>query len=217
MLRRRGRLESNPMPLPYLLSCPAGVARAFMPSGYATDCQAVPSCAFGALSARAGFRVVQWLITVVIAICLPLQAVSASVNAVLGVRHTHSAPDVESSEAIEAQDPMSGWTDFRRAQYGYGYERDDSHHRAHESGLRHHHDVGDASVIPDDASDTTAHGPSTDANQSTASFIFMPASAQSDLKTPLKVLVLVWGADSSRRLAPPDPWRIDRPPQARMA
>ncbi|RYF35539.1 MAG: hypothetical protein EOO26_00285 [Comamonadaceae bacterium] len=160
---------------------------------------------------------VKWLITVIVAICLPLQAVSASVNAVLGVRHTHSAPAVELHESVDSQDPMSGWTDFRRAQYGYGYERDDSHHRAHESGLRHHHEASDASVIPDEASDLTAHGPSNDASQASASFIFLPASGQSGLKTPLNVLVLVWGSGSAKHLAPPDPWRIDRPPQARVA
>ncbi|AMM24439.1 hypothetical protein AX767_08805 [Variovorax sp. PAMC 28711] len=157
-------------------------------------------------------RALQWLIVCLLAVCLPLQAASAAVTAMLGARHTHRVPVVKQLVANDPQDPMAGWRDFRRMQYG-GVDRHAlSHAHAHETGARHHHEAGDASVVAEDASDVE-RGPATDLGQASASFLFMAATRVADLPPSPEALAVRWNGAGAVTPGNPDPRRIERPPQ----
>ncbi len=169
---------------------------------------------------RAAARALQWLVVWLLAVCLPLQAASAAVTAMLGARHTHRSPVAVQVVANDPQDPMAGWQDFRRMQHG-GVDRhslslSQSHAHAHEAGLRHHHDVGDDSVVAEDASGVD-RGLSSDPAQASASFLFMTTSGAADVPPPREARAVLWGRAGAVAPGNPDPRRIERPPQALSA
>ncbi|MEB0111588.1 hypothetical protein QN397_09510 [Variovorax sp. RTB1] len=193
-----------------------------MPTPQARLCQALPALPRGLLTLGEAFRLLQWMVVAILAVSLPLQAVSASVTAVLGARHTHRAEVTERIVASDAKDSMSGWRDFRRMQYSnarsHSHDRAEAqaeaHEHAHALGLRHHHQLDDTSVILDDAFDFADRGDSTDTAQASASFVFMAASNDVDLLPPPEAFGKAWRAARSVAPGSADPWRIERPPQA---
>ena len=100
----------------------------------------------------------RWLITACLMVCLPLQAISASVAGLLGAKHSHLASSVDAAPV----DPMAGWMDFRRVQHDHLAEpgaHPATHAQMHAHGSRHHHDATDLSVKneePAGLSDNTA-------------------------------------------------------------
>ena len=131
----------------------------------------------------------------------------------LGARHVHRVPVAErvvANDARDGNDPMGGWRDFRRMQYGDAHSH--SHERAHALGIRHHHGLGDPSVINDDASDF-AGAASSDTAQASASFIFIAVNSAFDLPPSSEAFGLAWHAVGSVVPDSADPRRIERPPQ----
>ena len=187
-----------------------------MPTLQASLRHALPVHPPGGPTLGAAFRLLQWLIVAILAVSLPLQAVSAAVTSLVGARHTHRAEMTGRIVATDPHDSMGGWRDFRRAQYGdlHGNSRVDTHEQAHALGLRHHHQLGDASVIQEDASDFADVGLSTDAAQASASFLFMAAGNVAELPPPSEAFGKAWGTPRSPAPGNADPWRIERPPQA---
>lgn len=176
--------------------------------------QASPRRTFFALHAgrrtlRAARRASRWLIIAILAVSLPMQALSAVVTSMLGARHTHRAEIKLLSVATDLQDSMRGWRDFRRMQYAEA----EVHDRAHALGLRHHHQRSNTSVIPDDASAFGNGGASSDTAQTSASFLFMAASSAIQLPPPSETFGTAWGFATSDAVGNVDPWRIERPPQ----
>ena len=172
---------------------------------------------------RVAFRSFHWLLVVLLAICLALQAVPAAVNAMLGPRHTHQMPGIEHVVASKLEDAMAGWADFRRMQWGDADRHSNSrahthaHAHAHGSDLRHHHELGDPSVIQEDAFDVVDRGLAADSAQAGASFLFMVPGSAPKLAPPEQTLAKVWRAIGAMPPSNPDPWRIERPPQALQA
>ena len=187
-----------------------------MPTLQASLRHALPTHPPGVPALGGAFWLVQWLIVAILAVSLPLQAVSAAVISMLGARHTHRAEVTERIVATDPHDSMGGWRDFRRAQYDdlHGHSRADAHEHAHALGLRHHHQLGDASVIQEDASDFADGGLSTDAAQGGASFLFMAAGNVAELPPPSEAFGKAWGTPKSAAPGTSDPRRIERPPQA---
>lgn len=185
-----------------------------MPTPQASSHTALPAHVIERMPLRAASRFLQWLIMAILAICLPLQVVSTSVTALLGARHTHREPVVARVATGDTQDPLREWREW---QMQAGEAQGSSHERAHALGIRHHHLLGDPSVIHDDASDFADHAFSSDTVQVSASFLFMPASGSADLPSPTEAFGLPWRALSAVSSGNPDPWRIERPPQALLA
>ncbi len=187
-----------------------------MPTPQAIHRQSPAAHAFERPTLRIAWRTLQWAVVWMLAVCLPLQAVSAAVSAMLGARHTHRAPVTEQVAANDPLDPMAGWRDFRRMQYG-GVDRHAlSHAHAHETGARHHHEAGDASVVAQDASDFE-RGLATDPAQASASFLFMAATRVADVPPSPEALAVRWRGPSAVAPGNPDPRRIERPPQTFLA
>lgn len=189
-----------------------------MPNPQVTRCRALAAHFVELSTRRIALRFLQWSIVLILAVCLPLQAVSAAVTAMLGARHTHQAPTSEQlvpNGSHDLNDPMTGWRDFRRMQYGDAHSH--SHERAHALGMRHHHQLDDASVVKDDASDFSGGGAPAEAAQVSASFLFMTASHAVDVPPSGEAFGVAWNA--ARAVVPgnPDPWRIERPPQSPKA
>lgn len=157
----------------------------------------------------------RWLITVLLMVCLPLQAISASVAGMLGARHSHEL--VRGSEAGTV-DPMAGWLDFRRVQHDHLVEASASaatHTRMHAQGSRHHHERSDASVVKQELSGLD-DGPGADGAQASAAFIFMAAPVGARIAPATESIGANWRSAGSRPPGHPFPWRIERPPQATL-
>ena len=189
-----------------------------MPPPQASQCRASAAHPIELPTRRIAMRFLQSLIVVILSVCLPLQAVSAAVTAMLGARHTHQGPvgeQVVANGSRDLNDLMVGWRDFRRMQYGDAHSH--LHERAHALGMRHHHQFDDASVVKDDASSFSGGGAPTEATQVSASFLFMAANGALDLPPSPEAFGVPW--DAARCVVPgnPDPWRIERPPQSLTA
>lgn len=182
-----------------------------MPSPQAKSCRALPTHAIEMATLRVAFRLLQWLAIAILAVCLPLQAVSTSFTTLLGARHTHRQPVIEQATTSDPQDPLCEWREWQM-QYGDAH-RGDAHERAHALGLRHHHLPGDPSVVPDDASDMAGDAFPSDTVQASASFLFMATGSAADLPLPSEAFGAPWRASGSVRPRSPHPWRIERPPQ----
>lgn len=177
----------------------------------ATNRRALPTRAIERALLRMAVRFPQWLMVAILAVCLPLQAISTSVSAMLGARHTHRETVIELTVDSDPQDPLREW---RESQMQYGDAGRSSHERDHALGLRHHHLPGDPSVVDDDASGLADHAFSSDTGQVSASFLFMAADGATDFPAPSEVSGETWIVQRSMPPSTPDPWRIERPPQA---
>ena len=161
---------------------------------------------------RTTLHLCRWLITACLMVCLPLQAISASVAGLLGARHSHVPASVE----IAPIDPMAGWMDFRRVQHDHLVEpgaRPPTHAQMHAHGSRHHHEATDASVQKEEPAGLSDN-PSVDGAQASAAFIFLAAPANARLPAASESFGAAWQSAASRRPGVPMPWRIERPPQA---
>jgi hypothetical protein len=179
------------------------------------QCEDLPPHGLSLRTLQAAKKIMQRLIVGILVVCLPLQAVSATVTAMLGARHSHQMPVTQRTAATEPTDPMSGWRDLRRMQYGDAHIP--SHERVHALGLRHHHYLGDSSVIQEDASELADGGLSTDTVQASASILFMAGSSAVDVPPPSETPGEAWDIPGSVAPGAPDPRRIERPPQALSA
>ncbi|MET0543738.1 MAG: hypothetical protein ABWZ88_18495 [Variovorax sp.] len=141
-----------------------------------------------------------WLVVGVLAVCLPLQAVSAAVASLLGARHSHRAAIVE--QVVEdngaGESRMHGIT----------------HGQAHRLGIRHHHDFDDPSVLFEEpGTDIADGGPSSEATPAGASFVFVPAAGAANLAPAPEACTTAWRKCDAALPTSPDPQRLDRPPQ----
>ena len=153
-------------------------------------------------------RLLRWGLIVFLAICLPLQAVSALMAEMLGARHSHtSLSSLSSSGAGLALDPMAGWRDFRRVQHDGAH----AHAHAHATGARHHHDHDDQSVVAEEAAGFE-DGASTDRVQTAGAFVCLAANGTPPLPPPAAAFGTAWRTLAGASVPTPCPWRIERPP-----
>ena len=162
--------------------------------------------------------VASWALLVGLAFGLPLQALSSTLAAMLGSRHAHQAV-ASSPSPHRSDDPMAGWTDFRRANYEHpeaaraaASSDASTHRRAHEAGLRHRHGPDDADVVDLEA---PADGDGVPTGSSATGVAFAPAAEAGRLEpSPRRVEEgdAVWRAAIARSFAMPFPRRIERPP-----
>lgn len=88
---------------------------------------------FSFSSSRSALRIVVWCML----FALPCGALTSALTQMLGASHFHR--DVASMRAT-----MAGWQDFRRAATA---QKDTTRAVSHAMFARHHHDVGDQSVV----------------------------------------------------------------------
>lgn len=160
---------------------------------------------------RSTLHLCRWLITACLMVCLPLQAISASVAGMLGARHSHQTRSAD----IAPLDPMAGWLDFRRVQHDHLVEAGSpaaTHAQMHAQGSRHHHERSDASVVKQELAGLD-DGPTADGAQASAAFLFIPAPTGARIAPATEAFGAAWRSAASRSVGNPFPWRIERPPQ----
>ena len=140
----------------------------------------------------------RWAVIVCLALCLPLQAVSALMAGMLGARHAHTSP---------SSDPMADWRDFRRVQHDGAH----AHAHAHATGARHHHDHDDRSVVAEEATGFEDGAP-TDRVQTAGACVGLASDGTPPLPPPAAALGTAWRTQARGSLPSPCPWRIERPP-----
>lgn len=162
-------------------------------------------------------RVAVWSMLAGLAVGLPLQALSSTLAGMLGPRHAHpAAPSSRSQDPSD--DPMTGWTDFRHANYEHragtrpvATAGASTHRHAHEAGLRHRHDPEDIDVVDLEA---PADGDGVPTGSSPAGAAFAPADAGRLGPSPRPVADADegWRTAVARSFTTPFPRRIERPP-----
>lgn len=151
-----------------------------------------------------------WLVTACLTVGLPLQSVSAAIAQMLGSRHAHRTPE----PSRQAEDPMAGWKDFRRADHSHGASTGmPAHTHFHETGSRHHHDAVDESVINLEAPADRDGGPA-EILQAGASFVFVAAEGLAQIPQPIEAIEDAWQTLPAQPFSSQYPRRIERPPQA---
>lgn len=153
-------------------------------------------------------RAVPWrsAVLLVIALLLPVYGMSGALVGLLGVSHVHVP-----HQALSAgnADPMAGWVDLRRR---VSNESSIPHTHGHGGQARHHHAVGDATVVAlDGALESTQAGDGSSLSASLLqvlaisgipSFILAPATRPAWLSAASEA-VAPWAADGPER--PPKP------------